>query len=129
MEDTSYVSLSLEKYNELYDKAKAYDEMQAEEGAKAMTDFLKDIASAAKVVVGIDMSNEKESAATEEPDNEIKVGDKVEIINDKLKAKVGVIGKVIKIDDDGFIKIYGNDSLMWCTYVNCVKKINEGEEK
>lgn len=27
MGDTSYVSLSLKKYNELYDKAKAYDEM------------------------------------------------------------------------------------------------------
>lgn len=26
MEDTSYVSLSLNKYNELYDKAKKYDE-------------------------------------------------------------------------------------------------------
>lgn len=26
-EDTSYVSLSLEKYNELYEKAKKYDEI------------------------------------------------------------------------------------------------------
>lgn len=31
MEDGCYVSLSLEKYNELYDKAKKYDELFKEE--------------------------------------------------------------------------------------------------
>ena len=30
MEDTSYVNLSLQKYNELYDKAKKYDELTKE---------------------------------------------------------------------------------------------------
>lgn len=35
MEDTSYVSLSLQKYNELYDKAKAYDELTKPSEEKA----------------------------------------------------------------------------------------------
>jgi len=95
MDDTSYVSLSLEKYNELYDKAKAYDEIKA----------------------------------TEEPDNEIKVGDKVEIIDNKYNAKVGVVGEVIEMDEDGWMRIKGNDQFIWSTSINCVKKINEGEEK
>jgi hypothetical protein len=29
MDDNSYVSLTLEKYNELYDKAKKYDELNS----------------------------------------------------------------------------------------------------
>ena len=38
-EDTSYVSLSLEKYNELYDKAKKYDEMKFEEVKKEIDSY------------------------------------------------------------------------------------------
>lgn len=34
MEDNSYVNLSLQKYNELYDKAKKYDELTKELGDK-----------------------------------------------------------------------------------------------
>lgn len=34
MEDNSYVSLSLEKYNELYDKAKKFDELTEQFGDK-----------------------------------------------------------------------------------------------
>lgn len=44
MEDNSYVSLSLEKYNELYDKAKKYDEltmMVSEEITKNIGDIFE----------------------------------------------------------------------------------------
>lgn len=60
MEDTSYVSLSLEKYNELYDKAKKYDEMQAEEVTNSLIDLLKGR------TIKVNLANNKETAATEE---------------------------------------------------------------
>lgn len=78
MEDTSYVSLSLEKYNELYDKAKAYDEMQVEEAAENLKELLKDIPAALKRAFG----SKEETAATEEVVEEIEVGDLVEIVKD-----------------------------------------------
>lgn len=44
MEDNSYVSLSLKKYNELYDKAKRFDKLTEEFGddlSKAINDIIK----------------------------------------------------------------------------------------
>lgn len=79
MEDASYVSLSLEKYNELYDKAKAYDEMQVEEAAENSKELLKDIPTALKRAFG---SKEETAATTEEVVEEIEVGDLVEIVKD-----------------------------------------------
>lgn len=44
MEDNSYVSLSLKKYNELYDKAKRFDELTEKFGddlSKAINDIIE----------------------------------------------------------------------------------------
>lgn len=122
MEDTSYVSLSLEKYNELYDKAKMYDEIKFEEVRKGMFDLLKDYGNISK--------DNEETAVTEEIDDEIKVGDLVEIIKPKYGARVGVIGKVTYIDEDGDINVKENDddTDVWYTTINSVKKVNESEE-
>lgn len=50
MED--FVTLSLEKYNELYEKAKAYDEIEAERNAEATMDFIKNFPNKLKEIFG-----------------------------------------------------------------------------
>ena len=77
MEDTSYVSLSLEKYNELYDKAKNYDQL-----TEKLTDEVSE--NIRKIFDGINemiAADEEHSGETEEvEDTEFKVGDKVKLV-------------------------------------------------
>ena len=77
MEDNSYVSLSLEKYNELYDKAKKFDELTKEFGDK-LSETINTIIDNVNDMFAV---NEEHSGETEEvKDTEFKVGDKVMIV-------------------------------------------------
>lgn len=79
MEDNSYVSLSLQKYNELYDKAKKFDELTEKFGdelSETINTMIKNINEI--------FTNDKEEhtgETTVEPvEEELKVGDKVNLI-------------------------------------------------
>ena len=79
MEDNSYVNLSLEKYNELYDKAKKYDELSKTYGDK----ISETINTIIDNVNSMFASNKELSGETEQKeveDIEFKVGDKVKLV-------------------------------------------------
>lgn len=131
MEDNSYVSLSLEKYNELYDKAKKYDEMQFEKVKKGMFDLFKDYGYTPKV--------NEESAATEEENSYYDV----ELIEEEDGIPAGAKGKRLELDDNrpyvdwdelyrGCYErringvVYKN---VYAVHEENLKKLNEGEEK
>jgi len=71
MEDTSYVNLSLEKYNELYDKAKKYDELVKTYGDK-LSETINTIID--------NVNNMFTTDEEEQEDTELKVGDKVKLV-------------------------------------------------
>ena len=99
MEDTSYVNLSLQKYNELYDKAKKYDELLKTYGDK----LSETINTIIDNVNNMFASNEEHSRETEEvKDTEFKVGDKVKLVklNDCTNGfKLGDICKITDLDE------------------------------
>lgn len=77
MEDNSYVNLSLQKYNELYDKAKKYDELTNELGDK-ITECITTIFD--------NFSSNKEIEQPKEYNSDtVHVGDKVLIKHDLNK--------------------------------------------
>lgn len=99
MEDNSYVSLSLEKYNELYDKAKKYDELVKTYGDKVAE-------SVGKLVDSIDkmLSIDEEETEQEVEDTEFKVGDKVKLIklNDCTYGfNIGDVCTITGLNDNG----------------------------
>ena len=104
MEDNSYVNLSLEKYNELYDKAKKYDELSKQFGDK----LSESINTIIDNVNDMFASNEEHSGETEQQeeteDIEFKVGDKVRLVklNDCTNGfKLGDICKITDLDETG----------------------------
>lgn len=76
MEDNSYVNLSLEKYNELYDKAKKFDELSEKFADKISKSIDTIIDNFNKMFT----SNEEETEQKEVEDIEFKVGDKVKLV-------------------------------------------------
>lgn len=93
MEDNSYVSLSLEKYNELYDKAKKFDEI-----TEKMTDDFKEVLDKALEAFQSLINNE-ETAATEEVEEENSYYD-VELIIRDGDIPAGAKGKCLEPDND-----------------------------
>ena len=80
MEDNSYVNLSLEKYNELYDKAKKYDELKErykEPIEKTLDRILKNINDR---LDKMSTNEEEPNQEAEQEDTELKVGDKVKLV-------------------------------------------------
>ena len=90
MEDNSYVSLSLEKYNELYDKAKKFDELTEQFGDKLSETINTIIDNVNEMFT----SNEEHSGETE-----FKVGDKVKLIKHSDYTRGFDIGDICKIND------------------------------
>lgn len=102
MEDTSYVNLSLQKYNELYDKAKKYDELTKELGDKITESINTIVDNFNKMFT----SDEKHSGETEQEveDTEFKVGDKVKLIklNDCTHGfNIGDVCTITGLNDNG----------------------------
>lgn len=95
MEDTSYVNLSLQKYNELYDKAKKYDELTKESGDKITESINTIIDNFNKMFT----SDEEHSGETEQEveDTEFKVGDKVKLVKHSDCTKGFELGDICKI--------------------------------
>lgn len=132
MEDNSYVSLSLEKYNELYDKAKNYDEI-----SEKMTDDLKNMINKMCEVVAR-LANE-ESAATEEENSYYDV----ELIKTEDCIPAGAKGKRLEFDvdkpwvdwDEHYRDCYGKRingveyTNVYAVFEENLKKINEKEGK
>ena len=94
MEDNSYVNLSLQKYNELYDKAKKFDELTKEFGDKV------------KVTINTILDNVNDMFTTNEEDTEqevedteFKVGDKVKLVKHSDYTKGFELGDICKIND------------------------------
>lgn len=90
MEDNSYVNLSLEKYNELYDKAKKYDELSKQFGDK----LSESINTIIDNVNDMFTSNEEHSGETE-----FKVGDKVKLVKHSECTNGINLGDICKIND------------------------------
>ena len=106
MEDTSYVNLSLQKYNELYDKAKKFDELTKECGDKISESIDKVIDKFNKMFT----SDEEHSGETEREveDTEFKVGDKVKLVKQSDYTngfELGDICKITSINEYGCCKI------------------------
>lgn len=103
MEDTSYVNLSLQKYNELYDKAKKYDELTKTFGDKVAE-------SVGKLVDSIDkmLTIDEEETEQEVEDTEFKVGDKVKLVKQSDYTngfELGDICKITSMNEYGCCKI------------------------
>lgn len=131
MEDNSYVSLSLEEYNELYDKAKMYDEI-TEKLTNIIKSSIDEIWEKFKELM---TNNDEQSAATEEvveETDEIKVGDKVKLIKRGLCTagfKVGDICIVTNIYDYNHYKIkIEKENGLGFVNEDMIEKVNEGEE-
>lgn len=77
MEDNSYVNLSLEKYNELYDKAKKFDELSEKFGDE-LKETISTMIENINKIFATDNDDEEDSEETE--DTEFKVGDKVKLV-------------------------------------------------
>lgn len=95
MENNSYVNLSLEKYNELYDKAKKFDELVEKFGDK-LSDTINTIIDNVNEMF---TSNEEEHSGETE---ELKVGDKVRLIKQTLCThgfELGDICTIVNIDN------------------------------
>lgn len=98
MEDNSYVSLSLEKYNELYDKAKKFDELSKQFGDK----ISETIDTIIDNVNNMFTSNEEHSGETEQEeveDIEFKVGDKVKLVKHTDCTNGFQLGDICTISD------------------------------
>ena len=97
MEDTSYVNLSLQKYNELYDKAKKYDELTKELGDKITESINTILDNFNKMFT----SDEEHSGETEQEveDTELKVGDKVKLVKHSDCTKGFELGDICTIND------------------------------
>lgn len=97
MEDNSYVSLSIEKYNELYDKAKKFDEL-----SEKLTDVISENINKIfdNILLMLTNDNEEHSEETEE----FKIGDKVKLVklNDcTFGFSLGDICTITRIGADG----------------------------
>lgn len=91
MEDNSYVSLSLEKYNELYDKAKKYDSLLNEYRDKVGDSIVKILNNIS------DMFNATDE---EEPvEEELKVGDKVVVIGTIVAKDASDVPYKVKVNE------------------------------
>ena len=90
MEDNSYVSLSLQKYNELYDKAKKFDELTEQFGDKLSETINTIIDNVNEMFT----SNEEHSGETE-----FKVGDKVKLVKHSECTNGINLGDICKIND------------------------------
>lgn len=108
MEDTSYVNLSLQKYNELYDKAKKYDEL-IEKFGDAISKSIQD------VIDNLD----KIAATNDEKDTYYDV----ECIEDCECIPKGAKGKLLEDDDDDFPYVDWDEC-----YKNCYEKEVDGVE-
>ena len=98
MEDNSYVSLSLQKYNELYDKAKKYDELTKELRDK-ITESINTILDNFNKMFTTDEEHSGETEQEEVKDTELKVGDKVKLIKHSDYTRGFDIGDICKIND------------------------------
>lgn len=112
MEDNSYVSLSLEKYNELYDKAKKFD---------ALTEMSNELIEMLGVFDTADEENNEEEI------KELKVGDKVKLIKKTIPTMgydLGDICTITDLDADGRFPIeIDNGILKGYVDENCIEKI------
>lgn len=93
MEDNSYVSLSLQKYNELYDKAKKFDELSKELGDKISKSIDTIVDNFNK------MFTSDEETEQEVEDTEFKVGDKVKLVKHSDYTNGLELGDICKIND------------------------------
>lgn len=93
MEDNSYVNLSLEKYNELYDKAKKFDELSKELGDKISKSIDTIVDNFNK------MFTSDEETEQEVEDTEFKVGDKVKLVKHSDYTNGLELGDICKIND------------------------------
>lgn len=113
MEDNSYVSLSLQKYNELYDKAKKYDELTKELGDKISESISTIVDNFNKMFT----TDEEHSGETEQEveDTEFKVGD-----------KIMVVGTIVKDDetDMPYLVSFSTGNYNWFRKED-IKKIKE----
>lgn len=99
MEDNSYVSLSLEKYNELYDKAKKFDELTGKFGNELEETISSMIDNINKTFYGL---NKDTGEVFVDDEEELKVGDKVELIktsNTTNGFDLGDICTIVGIDN------------------------------
>lgn len=93
MEDNSYVNLSLQKYNELYDKAKKFDELSKEPGDKISKSIDTIVDNFNK------MFTSDEETEQEVEDTEFKVGDKVKLVKHSECTNGINLGDICKIND------------------------------
>ena len=98
MEDTSYVNLSLQKYNELYDKAKKYDELTKELGDK-ISESISTIVDNFNKMFTTDEEHSGETEEQEDEDTEFKVGDKVKLVKHSECTNGINLGDICKIND------------------------------
>ena len=124
MEDNSYVNLSLQKYNELYDKAKKYDELTNELGDK--------ITECITTIFDHLTSDEEHSGETEQEeveDTELKVGDKVRLVkstNCTYGFKLGEICTIVSLNELGYYHIrIENETNIGYVNKEHIKKIKE----
>lgn len=104
MEDTSYVNLSLEKYNELYDKAKKFDEL-SEKLSDKVTESISTILDGFNSMFTTDEETTEEQ---EVEDTELKVGDKVRLVELNCCTNafsVGDICTIISMNTDDYCRI------------------------
>lgn len=123
MEDNSYVNLSLEKYNELYDKAKKFDEL-----SEKLTDEIRKNIN--KIFDGISETlttdNEEETE-----DTEFKLGDRVRLVELGSYTKGFNKGDIYTIanphydDSEECIKITDYDGLDGFVSKKQIEKIKE----
>lgn len=115
MEDTSYVNLSLKKYNELYDKAKKYDELTKELGDKISESINKVVDEFNKMFTNNEEETTEEPKTEEVEDTEFKVGD-----------KIMVVGTIVKDDktDMPYLVSFSTGNYNWFRKED-IKKIKE----
>lgn len=97
MEDNSYVNLSLEKYNELYDKAKKFDELSKELSDK-IGESINTIVDNFNKMFTTDEEHSGETEQQEETEQDSKYN--VELIEDTDCIPKGAKGIILQLDSD-----------------------------